>query len=187
MLKWLTSVLVVLIGFAVILLALGYLLKENEAQTTALKQELDREKARQATTLAQKAQQEKAIKAATQRETFLLEPYNRDADQQGIGRYHATEDKADNNSQVLASLVRVAREHANCQSDQQCLLFNVDKNGPGCWLAVNSQGAAILAKISALHPGEPAINTRQNCSRAEEVKAVCRDHLCREQAVNPAL
>lgn len=41
--KWLTITAIVLIGFLVILLFLGYLLKENEVKTTKLKAQLDQE------------------------------------------------------------------------------------------------------------------------------------------------
>ncbi len=42
-LKWLIISVIVLIGFVIILLFLGYLLKENEAKTTQLKAQLEQE------------------------------------------------------------------------------------------------------------------------------------------------
>ncbi|WDE12447.1 hypothetical protein [Thalassomonas haliotis] len=182
MLKWLTSLLVVIFGFMVILLALGYLLKENEAQTTALKQELDQQRA-----LKQKALKQKASKASGDRAVFVLEPYEAGDNKAETGTGRAAEDKANKNAPLLASMARVAREHSSCQSDKQCLLFNLDPEGPGCWLAVNSQGAAILAKISDLQPVKAGINMPDICLAAKDIEAVCRDYHCREQAVNAAL
>ncbi|WDD99660.1 hypothetical protein [Thalassomonas actiniarum] len=185
MLKWLTSLLVVIFGFMVILLALGYLLKENEAQTTALKQELDQQRAR---ALKEKALKEQARKANGQREMFVLEPYEEVNQQEAVDdRLAETEDKAYKNTPIFASMARVAREHSSCESDQQCLLFNLDHKGAGCWLSVNTQGAAILAKISALHPGGVGADTPDICLAGKDIKAVCRDYHCREQVVNPAL
>ncbi|WDE04810.1 hypothetical protein SG34_026440 [Thalassomonas viridans] len=178
MLKWLTSLLVVMFGFAVILLALGYLLKENEAQTTALKQELDREKA----ALKEKALKQQAKQEQQPRETFVLEPYEEAPGQPKVIAYPDKE-KADDKQVLLASIARVVREYSHCHSEQQCLLFNLDQQEPGCWLAVNSQGAAILAKISALHPGGLGVDA---CQANSGLKAVCRDSRCRAEAANPA-
>ena len=44
MYKWLTITGIVCFGFVVVLLSLGYALKENEAATTALKNKLDQQK-----------------------------------------------------------------------------------------------------------------------------------------------
>ena len=41
--KWLSITVIVLVGFLVVLLFLGYLLKENEIKTTKLKAQLDQE------------------------------------------------------------------------------------------------------------------------------------------------
>ncbi len=41
--KWLSIIVIVLVGFLVMLLFLGYLLKENEAATTQLKAQLEQE------------------------------------------------------------------------------------------------------------------------------------------------
>jgi len=178
MLKWLTSLLVVVLGFAVVLLALGYLLKENEAQTTALKQELDQQRAREL--------KEQAKKERSREDVFVLEPYEAEKTPLEAVVY-SPKVKSDKSQPILASMTRVIREHSSCQSDKQCLLFNLDPKGTGCWLAVNTRGAAILAKISALHPAGVALDTPGSCLTADRVKAVCRDYRCSEQLVPPAL
>ncbi|MCJ8318618.1 MAG: hypothetical protein MJK12_03235 [Colwellia sp.] len=43
MFKWLGIAIIVLVGFLVVLLGLGYLLKENKAKTTVLKHKLDQQ------------------------------------------------------------------------------------------------------------------------------------------------
>jgi len=56
--KWLSITVIVLVGFLVVLLFLGYLLKENEIKTTKLKVQLEqeayqrREKSRKATSIS---------------------------------------------------------------------------------------------------------------------------------------
>ena len=47
MLKWLTITLIAVLVFLILLLGLGYLLKEHKVATTQLKYQLDRERAEQ--------------------------------------------------------------------------------------------------------------------------------------------
>lgn len=56
MYKWLTIMGIVCLGFIIVLLSLGYLLKENEVATTALKKKLDQQKLSSAESSATKAQ-----------------------------------------------------------------------------------------------------------------------------------
>lgn len=54
--KWLSITVIVLIGFLLVLLFLGYLLKENEVVTTELKAKLDKETRQQQAKEARKSQ-----------------------------------------------------------------------------------------------------------------------------------
>lgn len=178
MLKWLASLLVVLLGFLVILLALGYLLKENEAQTTALKQTLAREQA-----LKEQARKKKTTKASL--ELSPLGAYIRPAKMADSGELDTADNTRQKNRSVFTSIIRVADEYSTCQVDQQCLLFNVNPsaNAPGCWLPVNSQGAAILTKISAMYPDDLVFDSAEHCTLTPNARAVCAEQGCTAKVV----
>ena len=59
MLKWLGIAVVVLASFLIILLGLGYLLKENKAETTILKQKLDQQTYQKQVNQQQKIERQK--------------------------------------------------------------------------------------------------------------------------------
>lgn len=146
MLKWLGIILVVFIGFTVILLSLGYLLKENEKQTTALKQQLDAEREQlrnKIKKLSTNSQQPISIELIT---TKVIKPSK--------------------NKQII-------KENLTCVSSEQCLLVNVRFADLTCLVAVNTIGAAKLAKVTV---DETVVGECQNSTEASQ--AVCQQNLC---------
>jgi len=118
MFKWLTITIIVLTGFLVVLLSLGYLLKENEVATTALKNKI----ASKALIKQQKQQQRK---------------YQRK--QQFLDKNLSAKQKSQ--QQIIAS-------HLSCQTSKQCLVVDTQSKALGCSVAINTLGAAILLKGS---------------------------------------
>lgn len=119
MFKWLSILIIVLCGFLVVLLALGYLLKENEIATSALKKELDQEQTKQ----------QQADMALFADESKLL---SQQKQQQNLA--HAKQQAVINN--------------LTCISDQQCVVIANPIEDGSCLIAVNTIGASLLAKLA---------------------------------------
>jgi len=118
MLKWLTIVAIVLSGFMLIILSLGYLLKQNEEKTTALVNQLAQEK------------------------------HERQAKQQNVNepraiiRYHDASAKA---SAELAKVTDILSANLTCVENSQCQRVNLNFRDGECPVAVNMIGHKQLA------------------------------------------
>lgn len=120
MFKWLSILIIVLCGFLVVLLALGYLLKENEIATSALKKELEQE---------QTKQQQQAEAALFADESKLLPQQKQQ------------QDRAQAQKQAVIN-------NLTCISDQQCVVIANPIEDGSCLIAVNTIGASLLAKLT---------------------------------------
>ena len=135
MVKWLSIILVVFIGFMTILLGLGYLLKENEKHTTALKKALDAER-------AQLAKKQKTSSSNTYQAT-TVEFTGRNLDKRSINK-------------------KIIKENLTCVSAEQCLLVTVSFADLSCLVAINTIGAA---KLSQASPDQTLIGSCQQAAK----------------------
>lgn len=115
MLKWLLISILVLFTFIVLLLGLGYLLKENKIETTAFKQQLEQERIEQKTRLI-----EKSAKPASLLSTAPL-----------LKSTHSIKQK-------------ILLENLTCVSKQQCVLVNIEFSDLNCLFAINTIGASLV-------------------------------------------
>jgi len=152
MFKWLTITIIVLTGFLVVLLSLGYLLKENEVAATALKNKLDSK----ALIKQQKQQQIK---------------YQRQ--QQFLDKNLSAKQKSQ--QQIIAS-------HLSCQTSKQCLVVDTQSKALGCSVAINTLGAAILLKVAATGTQTSQSTIRDDDRYCAQVStspsAVCENSVC---------
>jgi hypothetical protein len=129
--KWLLITLIVVIGFLVVLLGLGYLLKENERATTVLKQQLD-----------QQAQYQQ--KKTTQRQLLITSTTDAPV-QRLLEKQHFTPDK--NTKLVVEQFQKIVIENITCVSSTQCVIAKVTFANVDCHVAINSIGASLLSKL----------------------------------------
>ncbi len=124
MYKWLSILLVVLTGFLIVLLSLGYLLKENEQSVTLLKQKLDQEKA------TEQQSQQSPLQKHQQKNVVIM-----------------FANQAKSKTQYRGEIRQVILQHQTCLSAQQCVLVDTKEKEFGCVVAINTIGAAQLTKI----------------------------------------
>ena len=118
MFKWLTILIIVLSGFVVVLLSLGYLLKENEDVTRQLKQKLEQQNA------ANKTSEEAKHVPTISTEVSLVD------------------DKLAN------ELAEILVANMTCQDNSQCKLVQLQQGDNVCFFATNTIGAALIKKLS---------------------------------------
>lgn len=116
MYKWLSIMGIVCIGFIVVLLGLGYLLKENKITTTELKQKLEQEN--------------------------LLNNSNKNTSKAILT---FVDNKQDNNDFVNKQK-NIIVSHLTCTSANQCVIVNTKRSEFDCYVAINIIGASILTK-----------------------------------------
>jgi len=148
--KWLTIMGIVCIGFIVVLLGLGYLLKENEAKSTALKNKLDQEKLMNAS----KKQPSKAVL------TFV--------------------DSKESARQLLNEQKRIIAKNLTCISSQQCTVVNTYLSALGCVVPINSIGASLLEKViykPSLSMSDTSSKSK-SCEQVVQTSSICIDNLC---------
>jgi hypothetical protein len=142
--KWLLITAIVITGFAIVLLGLGYLLKEHEIKTTLLKEKLDQERLSQQV----KNQQTKKPLYSNHSEKFIeltpLEPNLAITKQRAVRISDDLNEpdvvaRKDNKQQLLI-------DNLTCSSVQQCVLVDITFNDLTCHFAVNKIGASLLAK-----------------------------------------
>ena len=121
MLKWITIVGIVLAGFMVIILSLGYLLKQNEEKTTALVNQLEQEKREQ------QAKQQN-----------INEP-------RAVIRYHDASAKA---KAMLAQVTGIISGNLTCVESKQCQRVDLTFRDGECSVAVNMIGKKQLVTSS---------------------------------------
>ncbi|SEK99385.1 hypothetical protein SAMN05216262_104190 [Colwellia chukchiensis] len=148
MIKWLVITVVTLVGFMIILLSLGYLLKENEQATRLLQQQLMQQA---------QPQQSKALKGQTQITT--------DNGKVSVVLAQSTDTLLQTFNETLVS-------NLTCVSVEQCQLLRVAFKNTTCQFASNSIGAAKLKKL-ATDTIEMA-----NCTMQSSSQLVCQQNLC---------
>ena len=158
--KWLLIIFVVLTAFMVILLGLGYLLKENEKSTTALKAQLEQE------LHAENLKQERREQKALLQYTSVAKVSQQSAS-------HSSSEKA--NQQVIKQFQQTVINNLTCVTTQQCQVVNVKFNNISCPVAINSIGASQLKKLPTATIDMPA------CSSVgeQQVNLSCQQNICR--------
>ena len=157
MFKWLSFTIIVLTGFLIVLLSLGYLLKENEVATTALKNKLD----------------EKAL--IQQRKKQAKQPqYIQDRNKQKYLKKYL--------SAIQKSQQKIIAEHLSCSQAEQCIVVDTHSNALGCSVAINTLGAVILMKVAAdasMQSKQMDDLQRDNCLSKSQIQiAMCENNLC---------
>lgn len=146
--KWLTITVIALVVLLIVLLFLGYLLKENEVKTTQLKTQLEQERHKQ------------QAKEKRQNSPFSHLPTKL-----------TTLEKSQ--QQIIA-------DNLSCQTDQQCFLVQTQSQTLGCFVVVNTTGAAILLKILSQNENPQAASAY--CQREHTMQpslvAQCRNNTC---------
>lgn len=120
--KWLVITVIVLVLFLTVLLALGYLLKENEQVTSQLKIKS-----------VQDAQR-KQDKEARRKALFNVKP---------------THLLTKTLTSFELSQQKIITDNASCQSPKECFMVHTDSKALGCIVAVNATGVAILLKTAS--------------------------------------
>ena len=146
-LKWFIISLIVITSFLVVLLLLGYLLKENEIKVTQLKIQLEQEAFQQ----QHKRQQSRFNLEITETLT-------------------ATE----------KSQKQIIDHYTECQSDKQCFVVQTNSPAIGCTVAVNTTGAVILLKVSAVTENKKNVNNQclHEYQKANKIMAQCKNNKC---------
>lgn len=148
--KWLVITLLVLVLFLIVLLALGYLLKENEETTNQLKVKLNQET---------KLKQEKA---ARRQALFLVKP------NKGLTQ---------NLTPFEKSQQKIITDNLYCQTNKECFLVQTDSKALGCIVAVNSTGLAILLKTSNAQTPK-ASDCQREYLQETELTLSCQNNTC---------
>jgi len=160
MIKWLVISLVVFLGFFIVLLGLGYLLQENEKSVTVLKSQLDQQRS-----LQEKKQQKQAKIQSTlsAHSSDLIVEYQQSS-------VELIEKKADED--VNSALVIISK-NLTCVSVEQCVLVKTTLVNESCFVAINTIGAAKLAKL------EDSENQENFCPEVIEKPLLsCQKNLC---------
>lgn len=151
--KWLVITFFVLVLFLIVLLGLGYLLKENEETTNELKVKLNQET---------KLQQEKE---ARRQALFLVKPKRLLT--QKLTPFEKSQQK-------------IFTDNLYCQTNKECFLVQTDSKVLGCIVAVNSTGLAILLKTTnAQKVSKVTTNDcQQEYSQETELTLSCQSNTC---------
>ncbi len=149
--KWLLITAFALVLFLIVLLGLGYLLKENEETTNQLKVKLNQES---------KLQQEKE---ARRQALFLVKT-----------KKHITQKL----TSFEKSQQKIITNNLYCKTNQECFLVQTDSKVLGCIVAVNSTGLAILLKTSNAQKVSDASNCQREYSRETELTLSCQNNTC---------
>lgn len=152
MYKWLTIMGIVCLGFMVVLLSLGYLLKENEVVTTALKEKLD---------------QEKLLNAASKSPSKAVLTF--------------VDNKQKINT-VLNEQKQIIGSNLTCISSAQCTTVNTQFESLGCVVPINKIGASLLEKIlfkyRSIKDDSHENNVKNVCEGASLKVSECKQNLC---------
>ena len=152
--------LVVLSGFLIVLLGLGYILKEHKEVTTALVDSIEQQKLEAIINEIKTAR----MRASTGTFRRGSEP-NIQKNTQKISQPKKTSNKL-RQQIIINNLI--------CQSDQQCVLVDIQPEGKSCLVAVNKIGASMLAKING-----DAYSPNFSCTfHLDSSQAVCLNNHC---------
>lgn len=130
--KWLIIVLVSLLVLMMILLGLGYLLKENERETRALKAQLDQERK------AEQAMAKKPLPLVLEQtpEQSLQAQYKRQLEKDLAELEYRQQD--------VTQIKQIIIENLVCQEVSQCRLVDTASIDLGCVIATNTIGQSML-------------------------------------------
>lgn len=148
MYKWLTVMGIVCLGFVIVLLSLGYLLKENEVATTALKQKLDQQK------------QLNSSDKNTSKAVLILV------------------DKQQEQENKLNYFKSIIIKNLTCSTSQQCVLVNTKEPDLNCIVAVNTIGASLVKKTLKKEKGKGINNSNVCASFSQNLNSVCKQNIC---------
>ena len=158
MLKWLTITLIAVLVFLILLLGLGYLLKEHKVATTQLKDQLDRERTEQ--TAKETKQQLNGII-----ETSLVE---------------VVEKTTKNSIKISRSIKQnILIKNLTCASSKQCVLVDIEFKDVNCTFAINTIGASLLAKSGDV---SSAVGTCPSYPKNSQLS--CQNNLCTYGNIN---
>ena len=161
MYKWLTIMGIVCLGFIVVLLSLGYLLKENKVATTALKQKLDKQK-----------QLNSSVKNPSKAVLMFIDSNK---------KKQSAEAKAIN-VEKIKHLTNVIVKNITCTASNQCVLFNTGLLELNCTIAVNTIGASLLGKKLGEKPDITSLNTSNTEDACyveqQQFNSVCKQNMC---------
>jgi len=172
--KWLVILLVVLSAFLVILLGLGYLLKEHEIETTALVEKIAKEEQLLAQKKAKQHIEKQSIKHDTDNAGVFVIISDHEIALDQLPQYIESR----KNENVLLSAWQqkqnIIRQNLICQSELQCSLIDIQPRGSSCIVAINQIGALMLAKVKAKEN-----TTEHSCTyHPKNSQAVCLNNLC---------
>jgi hypothetical protein len=136
-----------------VLLGLGYLLKENEATTNQLKIKLNQE-----TRLAQE-------KEARKQALFRVKPINSTTQKLTV---------------FEKSQQNIIENNLSCKTEKDCLVLHTNSQALGCIVAVNATGVAILLKTANEEKisNEQTNGCQQAYSQESLFKLTCQNNTC---------
>lgn len=151
--KWLLITVVVLVFFLLVLLGLGYLLKENEVTTNQLKIKLNQEQ--------QLTQEKEARKQAL----FRVKPVN-----SATQKFTAFEQ----------SQQKIIENNLSCKTEKDCLVLHTNSQALGCIVAVNATGIAILLKTANEQNNSKELTNdcQQAYSQGSSLILTCKNNAC---------
>lgn len=151
MYKWLTIMGIVCLGFIIVLLSLGYLLKENEVATKALKQKID---------------QQKQLNSSAKNPSKSLLTF--------VGSSNSSKEQQQINVEKINRIKNLIVKNITCASSEQCVLVNTGLSELNCMVAVNTIGASLLNKELGNTP-----DTENVCNVTyQQVNSVCKQNMC---------
>jgi hypothetical protein len=158
MLKWLTITLIAVLVFLILLLGLGYLLKEHKVATTQLKYQLDRERA------------EQTVKEAKQPLNSIIE----------TSLVEVVEKTTKNSRKISRSIKQnILIKNLTCASSKQCVLVEIEFKDLNCTFAINTIGASLLAKsVDVSNP----VGTCPSYPKNSQLS--CQNNLCTYGNIN---
>ena len=158
MLKWLTIILIAVLVFLILLLGLGYLLKEHKVATTQLKYQLDRERA------------EQTVKEAKQPLNSIIE----------TSLVEVVEKTTKNSKKISRSIKQnILIKNLTCASSKQCVLVEIEFKDLNCTFAINTIGASLLVKSVDV---SSAVGTCPSYPKNSQLS--CQNNLCTYGNIN---
>ena len=151
--KWLLITAIVLVFFLMVLLGLGYLLKENEQATNQLKTKLN---------------EESVLKQA------------KEARKKALFRIKSTNALTKKLTAVDKSRQKIIDNNSSCETSKDCLLLHTNSQALGCIVAVNGIGIAILLKTASDEnvSKAPAESCQQAYTLQSELILSCQNNTC---------
>lgn len=150
--KWLVIFIIVVTVFAVILLGLGYLLNENEKKVNAYKKHISQTKVQQKT--RENVEDEREASG------------NHIIDFQSENDLLIAKKQSSINQQIIST-------NLTCVANEQCMVVSAMFTDFTCQVAVNTIGAAKLAKVN-----KDLSEVDQCPNYFADAVAVCQNNLC---------